>query len=139
MGGTYHAGELEVQRRAGAREQARALSRAVFSEIPAAALRFLARQRLVIAASVAADGNVWASLLTGPPGFVSAVDARLLCLATRPPADDPLHRNLAARPELGLLVFDPGTRQRMRFNGRGLLAAEGVFLEVQQAYGNCAK
>ena len=84
-------------------------------------------------------GRVWASLLTGPPGFVQPVDPQLLRLAAQPAPGDPLADNLEARPELGLLVLDPTTRQRMRFNGRGMRRPEGLFLLVDQAYGNCPK
>src|SRR5262249_14068399 len=37
------------------------------------------------------------------------------------------------------LVLDPSTRQRMRFNGRGLRSADAIFLKIEQAYGNCPK
>jgi len=135
----FHDGELEIQRRAGVLDEARAVGRIVASRVPAGAARFLAGQRLAVASSLEAGGRVWASLLSGPAGFISAVDAELLRLATQPAESDPLARNLRARPELGLLVLDPWTRQRMRFNGRGLLSPEGVFLLVRQAYGNCPK
>jgi len=36
-------------------------------------------------------------------------------------------------------VIDPTTRQRMRFNGRGLVSPDGLFLRTQQVYGNCPK
>jgi predicted pyridoxine 5'-phosphate oxidase superfamily flavin-nucleotide-binding protein len=52
---------------------------------------------------------------------------------------DPLADNLEAGSDLGLLVLDPATRQRMRFNGRGMLRPDGIFLLVDQAYGNCPK
>jgi hypothetical protein len=67
------------------------------------------------------------------------VDDELLRLSTQPLAGDPLADDLAARPELGLLVLDPRTRQRLRFNGRGLLSPDGIDLLVEQAYGNCPK
>jgi predicted pyridoxine 5'-phosphate oxidase superfamily flavin-nucleotide-binding protein len=92
-----------------------------------------------VAATLDADGRVWASRLTGRPGFVAAVDEKLLRLDAQPASGDPLAANLAARPELGLLVLDPQTRQRMRFNGRGLVSADGLFLLVDQVYGNCPK
>ena len=139
MDNPFHDGELEIQRRAGVLDEARAVGRIVASRMPAGAGRFLAGQRLAVASSLEAGGRVWASLLSGPAGFISAVDAELLRLATQPAESDPLARNLRARPELGLLVLDPWTRQRMRFNGRGLLSPEGVFLLVRQAYGNCPK
>jgi uncharacterized protein len=47
--------------------------------------------------------------------------------------------NLGAHPDLGILAFDPRTRRRLRFNGRGRLAPEGLFLQVHQVYGNCQK
>lgn len=139
MTSPYHAGELEVQRRAGVVAEARAVGRSVFSSVPAGAARFLERQRLVVAASVSADGRVWASLLTGGAGFIGLVAPDLVRIAARPAAGDPLRENLDARPELGLLVLDPSTRQRLRINGRGLSSDEGIFLGVEQAYGNCAK
>ena len=128
-----------MQRRAGVVEAAEAVGRTIGSTLPKGALQFLARQRFAVASSTDADRRVWASLLTGPAGFITAVDAQMLRLAARPVAGDPLADNLAARPELGLLVLDPATRQRMRFNGRGAPTPDGVFLLIQQVYGNCPK
>jgi hypothetical protein len=128
-----------MQRRAGALEDAEVVGRGIRDTLPRGTDRFLARQRLAVAASLDARGRVWASLLTGPPGFVQPVDPQLLRLAVRPEPGDPLADNLAVRPELGLLVLDPTTRQRMRFNGRSLRRPEGLFLLVDQAYGNCPK
>lgn len=128
-----------MQRRAGRLEEAQAVGRVIASELPAGSSRFLSRQRFAVASSLEPGGRVWASLLTGPAGFIVPVDRQLLLLAAQPSGGDPLAHNLAARPELGLLVLDPRTRQRMRFNGRGLLSPEGMFLLVQQAYGNCPK
>lgn len=139
MNGPFHAGELELQRRAGVLEDAQAVGRIISRRIPVGAGRFLERQRFAVASSLDDRGRVWASLLTGSAGFVGVVDDQMLRLAAQPNPGDPLAVNLAGRPELGLLVLDPRTRQRMRFNGRGLLAPEGTFLLVEQAYGNCPK
>jgi predicted pyridoxine 5'-phosphate oxidase superfamily flavin-nucleotide-binding protein len=139
MEGPFHPGELDMQRRAGVLDRARSVGRTIGSELPGGVRPFLARQRLAVASTLDGAGRVWASLLTGPAGFVGAVDSQLLRLGARPLPGDPLADNLAARPEIGLLVLDPRTRQRMRFNGRGLLSDDGVFLLVEQAYGNCPK
>jgi len=128
-----------MQRRAGVLDRAQRVGRAIGSALPEGVGPFLARQRLAVAGTADRAGRVWASLLTGPAGFLEAVDSQLLRLATRPLPGDPLADNLATRPETGLLVLDPRNRQRMRFNGRGLLADEGLFLLVEQAYGNCSK
>lgn len=135
----FHPGELELQGRAGTLEEASLIGRAIRPVLPRGVSRILARQRFAIAASLEATGGVWASLLEGPPGFISASDDQMLRLSARPRDGDPLAANLEARPELGLLVLDPTTRQRLRFNGRGLLTPQGVFLLVDQAYGNCPK
>jgi predicted pyridoxine 5'-phosphate oxidase superfamily flavin-nucleotide-binding protein len=139
MSGPFHAGEREMQRRAGGLEEADAVGRTIRQTLPTGVGRFLARQRLAVASSLDARGRVWASLLTGPPGFLEPVDPQLLRLAAQPVPGDPLAEDLDTRPELALLVLDPETRQRMRFNGRGMRSPEGVFLLVGQAYGNCPK
>ena len=128
-----------MQRRAGVLHEAQATGRIIKPDLPAGAARFLSRQRFAVASSLDPSGRVWASLLTGPAGFITAIDPQLLLLTAHPSDADPLVCTLAARPELGLLVLDPATRQRMRFNGRGLLSPEGVFLLVDQVYGNCPK
>lgn len=135
----FHPGELELQRRAGVLQEAATVGRIIARQIPDGARPFLERQRFAVASTLEAGGQVWASLLTGSAGFASVVNRQLLRLAARPQGADPLVSNLAARPELGLLVLDPRTRQRMRFNGRAILSDEGVFLLVEQAYGNCPK
>ncbi|MFI5168840.1 MAG: pyridoxamine 5'-phosphate oxidase family protein [Vicinamibacterales bacterium] len=135
----FHAGEIEVQTRLGVREDAERVGDIIASEIPAAFRPLLRGQRMAVAASLDERGRPWASLLTGPAGFVQATGDRLLRLALLPSPDDPLTANLRARSELGLLVIDPGTRRRLRFNGRGLLLPDGVFLLVDEVYGNCPK
>ncbi len=94
---------------------------------------------MAVAASLDREGRPWASLLTGPPGFVEAAGDSLLRIGATPTPGDPLPANLGARPELGLLVLDPRTRQRVRFNGRGLWSPDGLFLLADEVYGNCPK
>jgi hypothetical protein len=137
--GAYHAGEIEVQARLGAREDAERVGRIVAAEIPATIRPFLRSQRMAIAASLDERGRPWASLVTGPLDFIEAADEKLLRLAVAPAPDDPLAANLRARPELGMLVIDPRDRRRVRFNGRGLLSPSGLFLLADQVYGNCPK
>jgi len=136
---TFHSGEREVQRRAGVADEARAVGRIIGRTLSPPVARFLARQRLAVASSLGADGRVWASLLTGPAGFLSPTGPSRLHVAARPIPGDPLGPNLTARPDLGLLVIDPQTRQRMRLNGRGRLSADGLSIDLRQVYGNCPK
>jgi uncharacterized protein len=136
---TFHSGERDVQRRAGVADEARAVGRGIGRTLTPPVARFLGRQRLAVAASLDAEGRVWASLLTGPAGFLSAADPSRLHVGAQPIPGDPLGPNLAQRPDLGLLVLDPQTRQRMRFNGRAHLSAEGLSVDLRQVYGNCPK
>jgi predicted pyridoxine 5'-phosphate oxidase superfamily flavin-nucleotide-binding protein/predicted small metal-binding protein len=128
-----------MQARAGLVDDARAVGRIVTPHLPVGARGFLAHQRLAVASSLDPTGRVWASLLTGPEGFAKALGEREISLAGLPIPGDPLGPNLIARPELGLLVLDPATRRRMRFNGTGRLESDGIALLVRQAYGNCPK
>ena len=135
----FHDGELEVQRRNGVAEEAADVGGIIAASISGGAARFLAGQRLAVAASLDAQGQPWASLLTGPAGFLEVVDERLLQVRPSSRPDEILTANLAVRPELALLVLDPTTRRRMRLNGRGLLGEDGLFLKTEQVYGNCPK
>ena len=136
----FHPGELEVQRRAGVRDEAEKVGGSIGGRIPPQFVPILAGFRFVVAASIDNGGRVWASLLTGPPGFLRVVGERRVHLDAGPAAGDPLAANLAARAEMGLLAIDPATRRRMRINGRGALDPDGgMTLDVGQVYGNCRK
>jgi predicted pyridoxine 5'-phosphate oxidase superfamily flavin-nucleotide-binding protein len=141
MASPFHPGEREVQRRAGVVEEATSVGRIIGQELTSPIVRFLARQRLAVAGSLDGSGRMWASLLTGPAGFISGESPRRLRLAVPPIAGDPLAENLRlpARRDLGLVVLDPRTRQRMRVNGQGHLDDGGVSIDVEQVYGNCPK
>jgi predicted pyridoxine 5'-phosphate oxidase superfamily flavin-nucleotide-binding protein len=135
----FHQGEVAVQRRVGVADSAADVGRIISDSISSAARRFLAGQRLAVATSIDASGQPWASLLTGPAGFLEAADDRLLHVRAGPHRGDPLWDNLARRPELGLLVIDLETRRRLRLNGRGLLVEQDLWLLADQVYGNCPK
>ena len=138
--GPYHEGEREVQRRAGVLAEADHVGRGVHATLPEAIERLMAVHRLAVAASLDERGRVWASLLTGPSGFLRRVDERLMLVESHPAPFDPLRRNLAVRPEMGLLAIDLATRRRLRFNGRAQHDPDhGIFLAVDQVYGNCPK
>lgn len=136
----FHSGEREVQRRAGVADEAREVGGIIGGTITPPMARFLAGQRLAVASSLDADGRVWASLLTGRPGFLAPDGPKHLRIAAPPIPGDPLGSNLAAGGSpLGLVVLDPRTRQRMRFNGVGHLDDHGLSIDLRQVYGNCPK
>jgi predicted pyridoxine 5'-phosphate oxidase superfamily flavin-nucleotide-binding protein len=135
----FHDGEVAVQERLGVREDADRVGEIIGGEIPPSLARFLGEQRLAVAASLDERARPWASLLTGPPGFLEVAGSRELRIAVTPAAEDPLAANLRARPEIGLVVIDLATRRRVRLNGRGRLLPGAITLVTEQVYGNCPK
>lgn len=141
MSTVYHPGELAVQRLAGVPAQAARVGGRIRSAMPAAAMDFLQRQRLAVLSSVAPDGKVWASLLTGPQGFMRAVDERTARVeASRPFGGDPLFDNLKHQSDLGMLAIEFSTRRRMRLNGKAEVR-EGltIYIRSEQVYSNCPR
>jgi predicted pyridoxine 5'-phosphate oxidase superfamily flavin-nucleotide-binding protein len=133
MPGKYHRGELSVQKRAGVSD----VGYSARPEVPASFAAFAATARMAVLASSDSAGRMWASLLTGEPGFATAVtgtDFRVLAL---PRQGDPGLENLRADQDVGLLVFDPSTRRRIRVNGRARVIDGGFDLRVHETFGNC--
>lgn len=138
--GVFHDGERAVQRRAGVAAEARSLGQGIFSVIPSGAGPFLKAQRIAILAGLDDRGRVWASLVTGKPGFITAPDSRTLRLAAILPDADPLSGSLAGDAPLGVLVLDPERRRRLRLNGRAVSERPGVIdIRIEEVFGNCPK
>ncbi len=131
----YHAGEIAVQGRVGVREEAESLAQAMGGAIikPAIA-NFLASQRLAIASTIDANSRVWASLLTGEPGFLQAVAEQIVKIDVD---SDEVKENLRLKDEIGLLAIDLATRRRLRVNGKAKVQDKNIYLHTQQVYFNC--
>lgn len=132
----YHSGELAVQARVGVQAEAESLAKAIGGAVVKPAMQsFLASQRLAIASTIDSSNRVWASLLTGEPGFLQAVAEQIVKIAID---SDELKENLRLTEELGLLVIDLATRKRLRLNGKAKLQGENkIYLHTQQVYFNC--
>jgi hypothetical protein len=136
----YHEGELEVQRRAEVVANAERIGRSIHREIPEAGRRFAEERRFMLLGAADADGRPWATLLQGPPGFLSVPAEDRLHVAAFPPAGDPLARTLAAPADVGTLLIDPATRRRVRLNGRAEPdGAGGLDIAAREVYANCPK
>lgn len=136
----FHDGEITVQARAGVREEAEQVGRVLSNTIKPAAVEFLRTQQIAIASTIAADGSVWASLFTGSPGFVQALDKQTIQVDGICPLTDPLHQNLHQNPQIGLLSIDLSNRRRLRLNGN-ITMQQKEFLQIQihQSFFNCPK
>ena len=140
MADVFHAGELAVQARAGVQQEANRLGKGIRSAIQPAMRAFLQTQRIVVVGSVDARGAVWASLLTGAPGFLHVENEQVLHIDATPTSHDPLNENLLANDAVGMLVIDLANRRRVRINGTAVFHPRGgLVVQTRQAYGNCPR
>ncbi|MFE9773118.1 pyridoxamine 5'-phosphate oxidase family protein [Streptomyces sp. NPDC005931] len=137
----YHAGSRTVQERVGVRDHADHVGRSIGQDIKPVAAAFLALQPLLVVGAAAPDtGRVWASPLTGAPGFVRATGPRRMSVTGGPGPADPLSTALATDgTRVGTIALDPRTRRRMRLNGRLRLTAGGFAVEADRVFANCPK
>ncbi|MEU0162456.1 pyridoxamine 5'-phosphate oxidase family protein [Streptomyces sp. NPDC006261] len=150
MGG-YHRGETAVQERAGFARQAGQARGAIGNTVPDVAVAFLADQPHVVMGGADERGRIWATQLTGEPGFLTVPGPHTLRIGALPPPEDPLAAVLAgaglgsgpgvaSEPvRIGLIGIEPATRRRMRMNGRAVRDGDGLRVELDQVISNCPK
>ncbi|MER7463527.1 pyridoxamine 5'-phosphate oxidase family protein [Streptomyces sp. NPDC097981] len=136
----YHRGSLAVQERVGVRELADHVGRSIGTGIKDVAAAFLGLQPHLVVGAADGTGRLWASLLTGAPGFVRATGPHRMSVAGGVPAGDPLAEALAtAGTRVGTISLDPRTRRRMRLGGAVEVTAGGFAVEADRVFANCPK
>ena len=135
----FHSGEQQVQSRVGVRAQVeRAGRNMIRTHLPDLFREFFEALPLLVVGSVDADGRLWASLLSGEPGFIRSPTAETLHVEACPALGDPLADQLALGSPLGLLGIELATRRRNRANGRIVARnADSFSVHVEQSFGNC--
>ena len=134
----FHEGELAVQQLAGVRAEADRLSGMLAPPHLGGAARFLGERTFAALTGRDTEGRLWTSPLVGPPGFLDA-EATTLRVRALPSPGDPLH-DLPVGQAVGLIVMDYARRRRIRVNGVLVeQGAEGLRVDVEQAFGNCPK
>ncbi len=129
-----------MQARAGVQAESRALGRGISRAIPEGVEPFLESQRFAVLAGVDPAGRVWASLLTGNTGFITAPDSRTLRAAAALPVSDPLSAGLSPGQMVGVLVLDLERRRRLRINGRvAEVSGDALEIRTEEVFGNCPK
>ena len=137
----FHKGEIAIQSRLGIRDKMEPLGRKLIRDhMPDEHQAFFASLPMFAVGSADAAGRPWASILTGPPGFLHAVDSRTLQVGAQPVYGDPLAKALVDGAEIGGLGIAFHTRRRNRVNGTVTrVGAEGFDIRVAQSFGNCPK
>ena len=135
----FHAGELELQERAGWRDRlAKGAVRFIRDFMSDQHREFFAQLPFIAVGMLDDDGNPWAGLLTGRPGFISTPDERHLDIRATFGASGPLARLVRPGANVGLLGIEFDTKRRNRANGVIELGAPGTLrVRVNQSFGNC--
>jgi uncharacterized protein len=135
---SYHEGELAVQARVGVGGDGLGAREMYRPAMAPGVQHFLAAQQLAAVATLDEDGRPWASLRSGQPGFLHALDEHTLEIGGYANPGDPLFANLAKPGAVGVVAINLAARQRVRLNGEGRLDAAGrVVVSLNQVYGNC--
>lgn len=144
--GVFHQGELEVQQKVGVAERMSGIGpRVIRDYMPEQHSEFYQQLNYIFLGAIDRQGQVWASLMAGPPGFIKAPNNQALTVNAKPLAGDPLLQILAeSTPQqparLGLLGIDLSNRRRNRLST--VVSAqhdEGFELQVLQSFGNCPR
>ena len=141
----WHAGELAIQQSVGAVERMDMPGRKfVRSFLLDQHRAFYPLLHFVVLGSVDAQGDAWATLRAGEPGFLHSPDPLTLHVAAARDAADPAEPGLAHGQAVGLLGVDLMTRRRNRLNGTVRRSAQGAAQDgfdigVVQSFGNCPR
>ena len=137
----WHDGERALHQRLGLAERMESAGRNVIRPfMPDQHRSFFQQLPFILAGSTDRHGQLWASMLTGAPGFVTSPTPVRLEIDAVPEAGDPLAEALVPGAPLGLLGIELPTRRRNRANGHVIAAdADGIALRVEQSFGNCPK
>lgn len=100
---------------------------------------FYGQLPFLVVGAVDAQGDPWAGVIEGSPGFVDSPDPRTLTIHQPPAKGDPL-LNCLQQPNaaVGLLGIELHTRRRNRMNGNvAAISPTAWSVTVGQAFGNC--
>ncbi|MEZ5833350.1 MAG: pyridoxamine 5'-phosphate oxidase family protein [Dongiaceae bacterium] len=134
----WHAGEIAMQRSVGIAEKMAAHGHVLRDHLIEQHRAFYPQLPFVVAGTVDAAGDAWATVLSGRPGFLVSPDpARLSIAAARDPFD-PADGGMNDGDSIGLLGIDLHSRRRNRLNGSVRRTDGGGFdVLVEQSFGNC--
>ncbi|GAB2482368.1 pyridoxamine 5'-phosphate oxidase family protein [Comamonas humi] len=137
----FHAGEQALQARVGVRERMAANGPLLLRDhMPDQHRELFEKLPTLLLGALDGQGQPWATMLAGAPGFVQTPDAHSMQIGVRPDAADPALAHLAVGDPVGLLGLEPHTRRRNRMNGHvAAFDAQGLAIDVVQSFGNCPK
>lgn len=135
----WHRGEIAIQEHAGvAARMAEIGPRIIRDRMIEQHRDFFRHLPFVVLGAVDPEGDVWATLRVGEPGFLEAPDPFRLHVRAAADPGDPAEAGLTEGSAVGLLGIDLATRRRNRLNGTiRREGGDGFYVQVQQSFGNC--
>jgi predicted pyridoxine 5'-phosphate oxidase superfamily flavin-nucleotide-binding protein len=115
-------------------------NKAIRDSMPEQHREFFEKLPTLFVGALDADGQPWATVLHGPPGFVLTPDSHSLRVSKYPALDDPARAALRVAAPVGLLGIELHTRRRNRANGWITAIGDDAWsVRVHQSFGNCPK
>lgn len=138
---SWHPGELAAQKRAGSYEKMQIVGPKFIRDfMPDQHREFFAQLPAIFVGAEDGEKNLWASVLTGEPGFIASPTEHALIIEADFNASDPLYGQIQRGHDIGLLGIEVETRRRNRMNAMVVEAsAQRLSACVKQSYGNCPK
>jgi hypothetical protein len=135
----FHSGEIELQRKLGVAERMDQFGRRVIRDhMPEQHRDFFEQLPFLVAGTVDAAGDVWATLLAGEPGFAHSPDPRQLAITLPSDTSDPAISGQTEGGAIGILGIELNTRRRNRMNGAiASIGEDGLSIAVEHSFGNC--
>ena len=135
----FHIGEQEVQERLGVREKIEAFAkRVVRDHLPQQHREFYEMLPFIMLGTVDKEGQPWASIMPGRPGFITSPDAQELEINAAPLWGDPIRQTLRPGADVGMLGIQLEARRRNRVTGKiKSYDGENIQISIGQTFGNC--
>jgi ferredoxin-NADP reductase/predicted pyridoxine 5'-phosphate oxidase superfamily flavin-nucleotide-binding protein len=136
----WHTGELTLQASVGAVERMKIPGQRQMARdyMPDQHREFYAQLPFVVLGAVDPQGDVWATLRAGEPGFMHSPVPRVLQVDLPREPNDPADAGMEDGDGIGMLGIELHTRRRNRLNGNVRRTSDsGFVIEPTQSYGNC--
>lgn len=135
----WHEGERAMQRRAGSAGKLATRGHLLLRDhLIDQHRQFYPLLPFIVAGAVDREGDAWATIVAGKPGFLQSPDPHRLSIAAARDPLDPADGGMNDGDAVGLLGIELHTRRRNRLNGLvRRTGAQAFDVEVQQSFGNC--
>ena len=135
----WHSGERAVQARVGVADQMADMGKRVIRDyMPDQHRTFYQSLPFVVLGSVDPSGDVWATVRTGTPGFLTSPEPRTLTANLARDRLDPADAGMEDGNSIGMLGIELSTRRRNRLNGTIHRQGDSGFAcDVVHSFGNC--